>query len=222
MCAFAENLPAQPRPLKIMNLSFWIILLAVCIYGLIHSLLASFQAKAQARHWFGPATERWFRLAYNLIALVTLLPVLALPVLLIDQPLYRIPFPWILLTLTLQALAGVVLLVGIKQTGSSSFIGFRQLLVPEDTIPPRLVTDGLYRYVRHPLYSAGLVILWLTPVMTCNLLALDIGLTVYILIGAYFEERKLQREFGATYTEYKSRTPMLIPGLKGFTKKRST
>jgi protein-S-isoprenylcysteine O-methyltransferase Ste14 len=205
-----------------MNLSFWIILLAVCVYGLIHSLLASLQAKAQARHWFGPSTERWFRLAYNLIAAITLLPVLVLPVLLIDKSLYRIAFPWSLLTLALQGLAAITLVVGIRQTGISSFIGLRQLLVPGNTTPPRLVTGGLYRYVRHPLYTAGLLIIWLTPVMTCNLLALDIGLTVYILIGAYFEERKLQREFGSAYTEYKSHTPMLIPGLKGLSKKHPT
>jgi protein-S-isoprenylcysteine O-methyltransferase Ste14 len=32
-------------------------------------------------------------------------------------------------------------------------------------------------------------------------------------VGAFFEERKLEREFGAAYTEYKAATPMLIPGL---------
>jgi protein-S-isoprenylcysteine O-methyltransferase Ste14 len=40
---------------------------------------------------------------------------------------------------------------------------------------------------------------------------LNIGLTVYILIGALFEERKLLREFGEAYAEYRRRTPMLIP-----------
>jgi len=33
------------------------------------------------------------------------------------------------------------------------------------------------------------------------------------LIGAYFEERKLLREFGEAYAIYKNTTPMLIPGL---------
>jgi protein-S-isoprenylcysteine O-methyltransferase Ste14 len=41
-----------------------------------------------------------------------------------------------------------------------------------------------------------------------------VGATIYILIGAYFEERKLSREFGAAYADYKSKTPMLIPWLK--------
>lgn len=40
-----------------------------------------------------------------------------------------------------------------------------------------------------------------------------IAATVYIVVGAFYEERKLEREFGAAYSEYKSKTPMLIPGL---------
>jgi protein-S-isoprenylcysteine O-methyltransferase Ste14 len=116
--------------------------------------------------------------------------------------------------LSIQVLAVVVLIAGVRQTGISSFIGLRQLMLPEDTSPPRLVTDGLYRYVRHPLYTAGLVFIWLLPILTWNLLALNLGLTAYIFIGAYFEERKLLLEFGESYTEYRNRTPMLIPGLK--------
>ncbi len=40
-----------------------------------------------------------------------------------------------------------------------------------------------------------------------------INSTLYILIGVFFEERKLLREFGEAYTIYKKSTPMLVPGL---------
>ena len=49
--------------------------------------------------------------------------------------------------------------------------------------------------------------------MTWNLLALIVGLTAYIFIGAHFEERKLLLEFGDAYAEYRRQTPMLVPGL---------
>lgn len=196
-----------------MTISFWLILAAVIAYGLLHSLLASLKTKAQARHWFGPSTDRWFRLAYNLIAILTLLPILLLPILLIDQEIYVIRYPWVILTLILQMLAVIVAIVGLRQTGITSFIGLHQLLLPEDTSPPRLVTSGLYRYVRHPIYTAGLVFISLIPILTWNLLALNFGLTAYIFIGAYFEERKLLLEFGEPYAEYCLHTPMLIPGL---------
>jgi protein-S-isoprenylcysteine O-methyltransferase Ste14 len=197
-----------------MTPGFWIILLTVLAYGLVHSLLASLQAKARARQWFGPASERWFRLAYNLVAGLTLLPVLLLPVLLPDHPLYRIPFPWLLINLTGQAFAVGMLLVGLRHTGVTDFLGLRKVLPNPETTPARLVTNGLYRYIRHPIYTAGMLFTWLIPVMSCNLLALNIGLTVYILIGANFEERKLRRVFGQEYGDYQAKTAMFIPGLK--------
>jgi len=79
--------------------------------------------------------------------------------------------------------------------------------------PTRLVTDGLYAYIRHPLYIAGLIFIWFSPDMTLNRLVLWVILSLYILIGAYFEERKLLNDFGVEYAEYKAKTPMLIPGL---------
>ncbi len=49
--------------------------------------------------------------------------------------------------------------------------------------------------------------------MSDNSLVVIIAASIYIVVGALFEERKLEREFGAAYAEYKAATPMLIPGL---------
>jgi protein-S-isoprenylcysteine O-methyltransferase Ste14 len=65
--------------------------------------------------------------------------------------------------------------------------------------------------VRHPFYTFFLLFLWLTPAMTVNLLVVYFALTVYIHIGIYFEERKLLRDFGEQYAEYRVVTPMLFP-----------
>ena len=197
-----------------MTTGFWVILLTVLIYGLAHSILASYGAKRRARQWFGTNSERWFRLFYNFIAAITLLPVLVLPVVLVDKELYSIPFPWVILTISIQLLAIAALVLGLRQTGLWSFVGLRQLIREPDITPTPLVTGGLYRWVRHPLYTAGLIFIWFSQVMTYNLLALFIGLTIYIVIGAIYEERKLEREYGQAYRDYQARTPMLIPGLK--------
>jgi len=194
--------------------SFWIILIAVLLYGVIHSILASLWMKAKAKHWFGALADRSFRIFYNLFAFLTLLPVLALPVLLIDMLLYAIPFPWVVITLLVQIIALAALVIGLMQTGIASFLGLRQLIQKGENEMPQLVVNGLYRWVRHPLYTAGLLFIWLMPRMTCNLLAINIGLTIYILIGALLEEKKLLREFGDAYVEYHRTTPMLIPGLR--------
>ncbi len=126
-----------------------------------------------------------------------------------DRTLYVIPPPWLYLTLLLQALAAIALMAAVIQTGALAFVGLRQLAGP--TEPAGLVTGGFYHYVRHPMYLFGLIILWLIPVMTVNTLVLYSGLTVYLLLGAWFEERKLLAEYGAAYAAYRARTPMLIP-----------
>lgn len=196
-----------------MTSSFWLILLAVLAYGLVHSLLATQTLKAQARQLIGPAVDRWYRLGFNFIAVVTLLPILLLPLILSDKKIYAIPFPWVILSLVIQALAVIALLIGLRQTRITSFLGLRQVFFPDTNPSPHLVTGGLYHYVRHPLYTAALVFIWLLPILTWNLLALNICLTIYILVGVQFEERKLLLEFGEPYAEYRRQTSMLIPGL---------
>ena len=76
------------------------------------------------------------------------------------------------------------------------------------------MTGGLYRSVRHPLYTFSLLILWLSPSVSINSFVVYASLTVYVLIGIIFEERKLLREFGQAYADYRVSTPMLIPGLR--------
>lgn len=185
---------------------------ASILWAVVHSLTASHRAKDVFLQRFGQGfTRRYYRLGYNLFSVVTILPILALLVLLPDQFLYSIPAPWLYLTLAGQALAVVALAVGILQTGALDFIGLGQLIRAEEPAVTNLTTHGLYRYVRHPLYTAGLVFLWLTPEMTLNRLSLWIIFSLYFVIGAYFEERKLLRDFGQQYADYKARTPMLIP-----------
>jgi methanethiol S-methyltransferase len=190
-----------------------VLIAASAIWGMVHSILASHWIKDGLRHSLGTGFMRWYRFLYNGFSAVTFLPLIVMAQLLPDQALYSIPAPWLYLALLVQFAAVVTLLVGLLQTDVWGFIGLRQLVSGEQAIGS-LVTSGLYRLVRHPLYTSGLVILWLAPQMTLNRLVLIISLTIYIVIGAIFEERKLLREFGSVYAEYSARTPMFIPGLR--------
>jgi protein-S-isoprenylcysteine O-methyltransferase Ste14 len=73
------------------------------------------------------------------------------------------------------------------------------------------VVPLLYRYVRHPMMSAMLLGLWVTPHMTFSHLLLSAGMTLYIVIGVHFEERSLARELGQAYTFYQEATPRFLP-----------
>src|SRR3954466_5774719 len=80
----------------------------------------------------------------------------------------------------------------------------------------RLITQGVYRRIRHPMYSA-LVLYSIGQALVIpnwvagpsNLVAFGILFT--LRVGA--EERMMVREFGDEYVLYSARTKRLIPGV---------
>lgn len=193
---------------------FWWILLSVGLYGLLHSFLASVWLKSACQRLIGQsAYTRYYRFFFSVTGGITFIPSLLLVLLLPDQHIYSIPSPWIYLTLFLQGVAVIAAVLTISHTGAMTFLGLTQMLNPA-AAPERLVTDGLYRYIRHPLYTLALLIIWLTPVLTWNILALNLGISAYLWVGSIFEERKLARQFGPAYESYKQRTPRLLPKIK--------
>ncbi len=186
----------------------WLIL-AIALWGAVHSWLASLAIKDALRRRFGEGASRLYRLAYNIFSAVTFAPIVLLIGLTPDRVLYVVPFPWRDLMLAGELAALLCIVLALLQVDAASFIGLRQMIWGEQ--PSQLVTRGFYRWVRHPLYLFGLLILWLTPAMTLNLLVVDLVLTAYLIVGAMFEERKLLREFGSAYAEYRLRTPMFLP-----------
>ena len=190
-------------------MSIFILLLAMTLWGVVHSFLASHFVKGMISLKAGGAD--FYRLAYNIFAVVSFAPILYLMRTLPDQAVYQVPSPWNLVMFGGQLFALLMLLIAFLQTDSLSFVGLRQFFEKETT--GALVTRGMYRIVRHPLYTFGLLFIWLTSTMTQNSLTVYCGATLYILIGTYFEERKLLLDFGEAYAEYQRKTPMLIPGL---------
>jgi protein-S-isoprenylcysteine O-methyltransferase Ste14 len=187
------------------------ILLALALWGLLHSLTASHTFKDAVEKIFGAGFMRLYRLLYNGFALVTFLPVMGLVAALPDKTLYMVPAPWMYLMLAAQGLSILLLAIAFLQTDWLNFVGVRQIF--EADSKSELVIKGLYRVVRHPLYTFSLTFLWFNPLMTVNTLVFYLGATAYLIIGAMFEERKLLREFGEDYAAYKKSTAMLIPFL---------
>ena len=186
--------------------------LATLLYAAIHSLTATLTAKARARQWLGLFAERWYRLAYNIFAGVSFLPILWLMATLPDQTLYSVPIPWVFLTGVGQFMGVIIIILGIWQADALDFIGLRQIFSPPIAhTQPKLAISGLYQWARHPLYTGGLLFIWLTPIMTCNSLTLAIILSLYLVVGAHFEERRLRYEFGEAYGTYQKQVPMLLP-----------
>lgn len=189
---------------------FAVTLIVVGLYGGFHSWLASQRVKDWLYARWPGLERRFYRVIYNIIAGITLLPVLAVPAFFPGTSLYRISPPWVFVTLLLQAGGVMLIIVGLLQTGPMAFLGLSQM-VGDHATEETLVVSGVYRYMRHPLYTGGMLVIWLTPLMTSSVLALDLGLSLYLYIGSLFEERKLARTFGMPYREYQAQVPRFIP-----------
>jgi protein-S-isoprenylcysteine O-methyltransferase Ste14 len=183
------------------------------VYSVLHSFLASRPVKAWAEKRFGESVvSRTYRLFFNLVGVVTLFPVYALVVLLPDRPLYTIPSSLQPIFVIGQGIGIVILAAALGLTGALDFAGVQQLAGRQQK--PHLVTEGIYRYIRHPLYTGSMLVLWLMPSMSLNWFAFTLGISLYFVIGARYEERKLEAFFGRQYTEYKAKTPAFIPQLR--------
>jgi protein-S-isoprenylcysteine O-methyltransferase Ste14 len=78
-----------------------------------------------------------------------------------------------------------------------------------------LVTVGVYRYIRHPLYSSLLFLSWGAlfkhPSLLC--FCLTVIAAFFLTITARIEEAENTRFFGAAYQSYMKQTKMFIPFL---------
>ena len=96
------------------------------------------------------------------------------------------------------------------QTGPSFKIDMRKGKKHEQT----LVTNGIYRWLRHPSYIGFLFWAIGTQLVLCNVFAL-LGCAIFVtssIAGKIRdEERYLTRMYGNDYLKYKARVSLLIP-----------
>jgi protein-S-isoprenylcysteine O-methyltransferase Ste14 len=85
-------------------------------------------------------------------------------------------------------------------------------------IPPeRMVDRGMYKHIRHPLYSGG----WLVFCGVAAVLTRDAGITAlsgfaaahWVMDRADREEQMMLDKFGMRYVDYMKRTKMFVPFL---------
>lgn len=186
-------------------------------YFVIHSVLASLRVK----RWFArrhPASVRLYRLGFNLVSLILLLPIL--------WQMNRAPGPilwtwsgwaaWLGNALALAALAGFA--ASLRDYDGQAFLGLRQMRAERSPRSPVDATENteefrlspFHRFVRHPWYFFSLVLIW-TRDMNGAMLVSAILLTLYFWIGSRLEEQKLMACHGDVYRRYTQLVPGLIP-----------
>ena len=78
-----------------------------------------------------------------------------------------------------------------------------------------LVTSGIYKYIRHPLYSSLFLLTWgfFFKHFSVTGIVLAVTATVFLVFTAKADERECIQFFGPAYNDYMKKTKMFIPYL---------
>jgi len=181
------------------------IIIAWLIFGLMHSILASRLMKDKLN--LGPLT---YRRLYNVFSIFAVLFIFFLGATLPAEYLFVKDQVSKSIGLIIATFGFLLAKLAFRPISLSEFLGIK----PETN--QKLIKDGIYARIRHPLYSAlilGLIgFLIFSPTYT-NLVHV-ICILFYLFIGIYFEEKRLKNFFGQEYDDYKKQTPMLFPTLR--------
>jgi protein-S-isoprenylcysteine O-methyltransferase Ste14 len=76
-----------------------------------------------------------------------------------------------------------------------------------------LVEDGIFRYIRHPLYSSLIFLTWGICLKNPTLIPIIVSIlsTAFLYLTAVFDEKECIKYFGARYAEYMKRSRRFVP-----------
>lgn len=119
---------------------------------------------------------------------------------------------WILLFFSIYLIiAGVILMKTIgkpkKDREENSLYQFEKT--------SELIDQGIFKYIRHPLYSSLLFLNWGIFFKNTSILLFLISMlsTVFLFLTALFDEKECINFFGDKYVEYMKRSKRFIPFL---------
>lgn len=175
-------------------------------FAVIHSILAMDYTKNMAGKLLGKGF-RYYRMIYSLVSIPLLAPAFMIwmtyskstPV------VYVIPHNLYPVVILVRLIALGMFGYAILQIDLLEFSGIKR------EKKKVLLTGGAYGIVRHPFYSAGILILIAQMEMTKLDIIAALLVTGYFLAGAFIEEKRLLFVFGDEYRKYQKQVPMFIP-----------
>lgn len=210
---------------------YWASFSAFALFAVLHSICAREPFKEALARWTSQFfVDHCWRIIYNVLSFAALYYWIAVlhwgqhpdnNVWLIDypQPLWRA-------VVILHLLSIALAYVSFIQSDYLEFLGFKQLWQGICRLSPKTSTEdldlfgthrleikGVYGWIRHPMLLAGFLFLATSGPSQNNLVFLFMY-TSYMLIGAYYEERRLIRIFGEQYIEYKRQVGAFFPRLR--------
>ena len=186
--------------------------LAWLSFGVLHSLLAHEPLRGRLKLICGI----YGRLTYTAIAVVHLIAVAAAGIWLFrSSPWIIWPWPLVALLVMVHFCGWVLLFAVLRRYEAGRLLGTSQLVehrrgVADPADDEALMTSGPHAVVRHPLYAAGLLILW-GQAFGAHGIATALWGSLYMVVGARLEERRLSTAFGRAYDDYRRAVPAFAP-----------
>jgi protein-S-isoprenylcysteine O-methyltransferase Ste14 len=176
------------------------------LFAIIHSFLAMDHTKNEARKLLGKGF-RYYRLLYSLISIPLFAPAFMVWMTYSNTTPVVYTIPHNLYPVVVLFRLGALGIIGYAamQKDVLEFIGIKS---QKKNV---LVTGKVYGIVRHPLYSAGILLLVTQMDMTLLDLTAVVLVTAYSVIGAFIEEKRLLSVFGDEYRKYRQQVSMFIP-----------
>jgi len=189
------------------------LVLLVIAWCTIHSAMISISVTAFLQKHLGNK-YRFYRLLFNIIAIITLIPVALYAR---SQP-SQVIFEWAGYFQALQIIflsVGIILFyLGARHYDARQLLGFAQIrnrtISTAITHSGELDTTGILGVIRHPWYLGLIFIIWARQ-LDITTLIVNVILTAYLVVGSILEEKKLVMEFGDKYRRYQQSVSMLIP-----------
>lgn len=181
----------------------------------MHSLLIAAVTLRQIRAR-APQLTRYYRLLYNGLSLLTLLPLIVVT----RTAKGPVIFSWtgygVALRVGLLVLALLLFRAGAKKYDIPSFLGWKQLRTGKEQLllsdQEEFAATGVLAITRHPWYLGSLFLIWSAlGEYTLPIFLVASILSVYLVIGTILEERKIVAQYGARYCRYRQRVSMLLP-----------
>lgn len=184
----------------------WCILHSVMIARPITDFLSS-QLKS---------SYRFYRLFFNITALATLIPVYFYSISLDSPTVFELKGILEGIRIFVFAVSILLFFLGARTYDMRHFLGMNDIragtIDPEISGIKTFKTQGILNVIRHPWYLAGILLVWTrTGRLTVAALLENSIITLYFIIGAYLEEKKLEQDLGGAYQQYREAVSMLLP-----------
>ena len=185
------------------------------IWCSLHSILIDGSVLGRIKK-HAPGMTRYYRLLYNGLSLVALVPLLIMT----KKTGGPVILSWdgyaVFLRVIFFIIAFLLFRGGAQQYDLQYFLGFKQLRTGKEHLllseHEAFLETGVFGITRHPWYLGSLFFIWsMSGEYTLSAFLVACILSVYLIIGTILEERKIVAQYGEQYCLYRQRVSMLLP-----------